>query len=182
VAADGASLRGLELSVRGDAGTPLQWLVNYTWSRATDLVSGVEVPRSWDQTHAGNVLVAYVWRSGWLLSVNGTLHTGWPTTPVTGRVVALPDGSTEIEPVLGPRNSTRFPTYARLDLKTGRSFQTTKGNVRLELTIVNVTDRENVCCLDEVQFQARPDGSIDTQRSYDTWMGITPSFQVLWTF
>jgi len=182
IAPESARLRGVELSVSGTQGPPLQWMVNYTWSSATDAVSGVAVPRSWDQTHAGNVLVAYGWRSGWFLSANGTVHTGWPTTPVTGRAVTLPDGSTEIEPVLGPRNSARFPTYARLDVKTGRRFQTAKGDVRLELSILNLTDRENVCCVDEIQFQARPDGGIETLTSYDTWMGITPSFQVLWSF
>jgi len=182
VAPKSARLQGVELSVRGDAGAPLQWMVNYTWSSAADVVSGVEVPRSWDQTHAGNVFVAYGWRSGWFLSANANVHTGWPTTPVTGRAVSLPDGLTEIEPVSGPRNSARFPTYARLDLKTGRGFVTAKGSLRLDLTIVNVTDRENVCCVDEVQFQARPDGGIETFTSYDAWMGITPSFQVLWSF
>jgi hypothetical protein len=182
VAPESASLEGVEFSLRGDAGAPLQWRVNYTWSRAIDVVAGMEVPRSWDQTHAGNVLVAYRWRPGWFLSVNATIHTGWPITPVTGRTVTLPDGSTEIEPVLGPSNSARLPTYARLDLKTGRAFETVKGNVRVELSILNVTDRKNVCCVDEVQFQAGADGSVDAQTSLETWMGITPSLQVLWRF
>ena len=182
VVPESATLQGLEVSVRGDAGAPLQWLVNATWSTATDVVSGLSVPRSWDQTYAGNFLVAYRWRLGWFLSVSGTIHTGWPTTPVTGSVVTLPDGSTEIQPVVGLRNSARFPTYARLDLKTGRAISTSKGNVRVELSIVNLTNRQNACCVDEFSFAALPDGRIDTQTTFDYWMGITPSFQVLWTF
>ena len=182
VAPQSARLQGVELSLNGEAGAPLQWLLNYTWSTATDVVSGRSVPRSWDQTHAGNVLVAYRWRPGWFLSVGGTIHTGWPTTPVMGSRVTRDDGSTTIEPVVGLRNSARFPTYARLDLKTGRAIATSKGNVRVELSITNLTDRENACCVDEVYFATGPGGRIETQTTFDYWMGITPSLQILWSF
>ena len=95
------------------------------------------------------------------------VHTvKWPTTPVTGSLVTQDDGSTTIEPVVGLRNSARFPTSARLDLKTGRAIATSKGNVRM----------------DELSFTALPEGRIDTRTTHDYWMGITPSFQVLWTF
>ena len=176
-----ATLQGVEVSVRGDGG-PLQWWAGYTWSRAVDVVAGAAVLRSWDQTHAGSVVVAYRWRPGWFLSWSGTVHTGWPTTPVTGRAVTLPDGSTAIEPVPGPRNSDRYPTYARLDLKAGRVIATGKGSVRVELSIKNVTDRENACCVDEVKFAAGSGGRIDSTTTLDYWLGITPSLQVLWTF
>ncbi len=182
VAPESAKLQGVEVSLRGEARVPLQWWASYTRSSAADVVSGIEAPRSWDQTHAGKFLVAYRWRPGWFLSVSGIIHTGWPTTPVTGSVVTLPDGSTEIEPVSGPRNSARFPTYARLDLKTGRAIATARGSVRVELSIVNLTDRSNACCVDEVQFEASPGGRIDTQTTYDYWPGITPSLQILWRF
>jgi hypothetical protein len=182
VAPESAVLQGLELSVRGNSGAPFQWMMSYTWSRAADMISGAEVRRSWDQPHAGSFLLAYQWRSGWFLSFSGTVHTGWPTTPVTGIPVTQPDGSTEIAPVLGPRNSTRLPAYARLDMKTGRSFATSKGVVRVELSVVNLTDRENACCVDEVQFEQGPSGRIEAATEYDYWMGITPSFQVAWSF
>jgi hypothetical protein len=147
-----------------------------------DRIVGVDVPRSWDQTHAGGVLLAYRWRPGWFLSASGTVHTGWPTTPVTGVMVTLPDGSTEIQAVPGPRNSLRFPTYARLDLKAGRAIATAKGNVRIELSIMNATDRQNACCIDEVRFAEVPGGGVHRTTVYDYWLGITPSLQVLWTF
>ena len=182
VVPESAELHGVEVSLRGDAGAPLQWFLNTTWSSAKDVIDGIEVPRSWDQPYAGNFLVAYRWQPGWFLSISGTVHTGWPTTPVTGRVVTLPDGSTQIEPVPGPRNSARFPTYARLDLKTGRTIATVKGSVRVELSIANLTDRKNACCVDEVHFEAGPDGLIQTTTDLKYWLGITPSLQVLWKF
>ena len=66
------------------------------------------------------------------------------------------DGSTTIEPVTGARNSTRFPIYARLDLRTGRDIVTRRGGIRVELSIVNVTDRDNACCVDEFRFALSP--------------------------
>jgi hypothetical protein len=181
VAPERAQLEGIELSVNG-GGASVTWFANYTWSRAMDLIDGLAVPRSWDQTHAGNVVVAYRGPRGWFVSAGGIVHTGWPTTPVAGRVVTGPAGGTEIETVFGPRNSARFSTYARLDVKTGREVATAKGNVRVELAVSNLTNRENACCIDEVQFAQRPDGSVATDVSYDTWMGITPTLQVVWRF
>jgi len=65
---------------------------------------------------------------------------------------------------------------ARQNVSSKRKAPTTA------LSIANVTDRQNVCCVDEVQFKADPDGRIETQTEYDTWMGITPTLQVLWAF
>jgi hypothetical protein len=182
VAPERAELSGIEVSLRGGGGGPLFWLASYTRSRATDVIDGVDVPRSWDQPHAGTALVAYRWASGWFASAAAIAHTGWPTTPVTGRVVTLPDGETEIEPVLGPRNSERLPVYARLDLKGGRAVSTRKGTFRFELIVANATNRENACCVDEVTFTQRPDGGVDAATTIDTWMGITPSFSATWEF
>jgi hypothetical protein len=182
VAPESAELRGVEVSVNGDPGARLQWWANYAWATAEDVIDGAKVPRSWDQTHAANFLLAYRWAPGWSLAVNGTAHTGWPTTPVTGRVVTLPDGTTEIAPVAGVRNSARYPVYARLDAKAGRTIATAKGSLSVELSIINLTDRSNACCVDEVYFEANAAGGIETRTTYDYWLGITPSLQVLWRF
>lgn len=182
VAPDRARSRGVELLLRGDTGEAFHWWLSYAWSSAEDVVNGNGVPRRWDQTHAGKLLVARRWRNGWSVTLSGTVHTGWPTTPVTGRIVTLPDGSTGIEEVLGPRNSDRFPTYARLDLKAARVFTLRGSRLRLELEVVNLTDRDNVCCVDEFLFASRPDGSLATAVESDYWLGITPSFSLLWEF
>ena len=59
---------------------------------------------------------------------------------------------------------------------------TRKGNVRVELSIANLTDRKNACCVDEVHFEAAPDGRVATSTDLKYWLGITPSLQVLWKF
>jgi len=177
IAPQSARLEGVELSLSGASTKALRWSTSYTWSKAMDVIDGAPVPRSWDQTHAGKFLVSYRWDRGWFLAMNGVVHTGWPTTPVEGELVG-----TTIEPVPGPRNSVRLPVYGRLDLRAGRTFATGKGSLRFELAVLNVTDRDNACCLDETRFVLEPDGEIGSRPTYDDWLGITPSLQVVWSF
>jgi hypothetical protein len=182
VAPTRARLRGAELLLRGDPKRSVHWWVSYARSAAEDVTDGREAPRSWDQTHAVKGLVGYRPSERWLLSLSGAAHTGWPTTPVTAELTTLPDGSTEITEVPGPRNSKRFPDYARLDLKASRVFSVARGRLRLNVEILNLTDRDNVCCVDEFLFEPRGDGTVDVVRELDYWLGITPSFSVSWEF
>lgn len=182
VAPSGAKLRGVEALLQGDSSRAFHWWTSYAWSEALDEIDGRDVPRSWDQTHAGKFLVGYRWDPGWSVSLSGTVHTGWPTTPASGELTTLPDGTQSVVPVLGPRNSDRFETYSRLDLKTGRTFALARGRLRVDLEILNVTDRRNECCVDEFLFDVQPDGTIHARRESVYWLGITPSFSVLWEF
>ena len=182
IAPDAARFRGVEISLAGTPARPLTWWIGYTWSYASDVIDGNEVPRSWDQTNAGRFLVGYRWDDRWSVSVSGSAHTGWPTTPVSAVVTTLPDGSTQIDPVVGPRNSTRFPLYARLDVKGSRAFTLAKGRLSLDLEIINVTDRDNVCCVDDFVFTPLAGGGLDSQPEFSYWLGFTPSFNVTWEF
>ena len=175
-------LRGAELLLRGDPGARIHWWASYAWSSAEDLIDGVEVPRSWDQTHAVKWLLGYRPGERWSLALSGTAHTGWPTTPVTAELTTLPDGSTGVVRVLGALNSDRFPTYGRLDLKVSRVLPLRDGRLRLDAEVVNLTDRQNACCVDELLFEVGADGTVDVEREVDYWLGITPSFSVSWEF
>jgi hypothetical protein len=94
----------------------------------------------------------------------------------------LPDGSIEYEAVPGERNTDRFSTYSRLDFKARRSVPLSSGRLWLTLEVVNLLDRDNPCCLNEVYFDEQPDGTVDARRDFDHWLGITPSFSILWEF
>ena len=148
---------------------------------ADDLIDGEEVPRRWDQMHAANLLVGYRVDDAWTAAVRVAYHSGWPTTPIDPLVV-MEGGETEIEQVFGPRNSARFSSYFRVDLKLSRAFTLQRGRLRLELEVVNVLDRENVCCVDAVEFELLPDGSIERETEFDTWLGITPTASIGWDF
>ena len=179
---DAARLRGAELFLGSDPTRRFAAWGSYAWSSAEDVVDGSSEPRAWDQPHA--VRLAAAWRpdARWTIALQGTARSGWPTTPVTGEAELQPDGSTEIVAVPGRRNSDRFEGYARLDLKTAYATPVARGRVRIEVDVTNVTDRKNVCCVDEFTFDTQPDGSISTRTDLDHWLGLTPSFQVLWSF
>ena len=98
------------------------WRAGYAFSSAEDVIGGEGVPRSWDQTHAGSFLGGYRVGDRWFFSLAGTAHTGWPTTPFRTDIVVDPGEEPDIAAVLGPRNSDRFPTYVRFDLKASGSF------------------------------------------------------------
>jgi len=182
VAPQSARLRGVELLLGGDPARRFTWWASYAWSAAEDSVNGRSQPRSWDQPHAGRLFAAYRWDERWSVSLLGTVRSGWPTTPVTAALTTLPDGSTEFVATPGERNSDRFPIYARVDVKASRSFPLSSGRLRLDLEITNLIDRKNTCCVDEFLFTTAADGSIEAEPVLDDWLGLTPSFSVLWEF
>ena len=85
----------------------------------------------------------------------------------------------EIEPVIGARNSRRFPTYIRFDFKARRVFDVRRGSLTLTVDIVNLTDRDNACCVDDFFFDPLPDGTVAVEEELDNWLGITPSASLL---
>ncbi len=182
ITADRARLRGLEALLQSPAPRALEAWISAGWSRADDVERGVSYPRSWDQTWSLRGLVGWRPDDRWLLALSMNAHTGWPTTPVTGEVVALPGGGTEAVAVVGKRNSDRYRDYLRFDLKAGRSFPLRKGRLRADLDIVNLTDRNNVCCIGDLFPVERGDGTVDVNKDIGFWLGITPSFSVLWEF
>jgi hypothetical protein len=70
-----AQSKGVEIAATGDPQAKLTWSASYTRSSAIDVIDGTSVPRSWDQPHAGKVLVAYRWNPGWFVAADATVHT-----------------------------------------------------------------------------------------------------------
>ena len=182
LAPEEANLRGAEIMMTAAPGTRLQWWAGYAWSTATDRIDGRDEPRSWDQTHTVRGLLAWRPNDRWSISFSGTVHTGWPTTPVTAENVVQPGGGVEPEIVPGERNSDRFPTYARVDLRAGRRFSPAWGRLGFEVEVTNLFNRGNVCCVDEFQFFTQPDGSVDAVADPERWLGLIPSFSLTMEF
>ena len=179
---DGARLKGVELLVQAPPGGRFYWRAGYAFSSAEDVIGGEGVPRSWDQTHAGSFLGGYRVGDRWFFSLAGTAHTGWPTTPFRTDIVVDPGEEPGIEEILGPRNSDRFPTYVRFDLKASGSFPVPAGSLRVELEVLNLFDRRNACCLDDVEVEVNPDGSVEVDSEVGFWLGLTPTVRMTWTF
>ena len=182
VAPDRARLRGVELLLRNPAERPLFWWLGYTLAAAEDQVGGRWTPRAWDQTHTVKFLYGYRAGDRWSMALSGVVHGGWPTTPVEGEIVMLPDGSLDTLLIIGPRNSDRLSGYRRLDVKARRSFALRRGKLWLTAEIANLLDTKNDCCVDEFIFEDGPPGPTRVTRVFDPWIGIRPSFNLLWEF
>ena len=176
VAPDEASAHGVELSVvyvepeRG-----LSWWASYVRARATDLVDGETVRRSWDQHHAAQLGIGH--DSGrWDLSAALGYHSGWPTTGLT--LEESPAGETIA--LIGPRNALELGSFASLDLRASRELTLRVGSLDVFVEISNATNRENPCCVD---FDLEEDASGEfLEQETDYWLPRLATFGVLWQF
>jgi outer membrane cobalamin receptor len=179
---DRAEARGLDLTLARNSGGPLGWWASYSRSSIEDEIDGRMVPRSWDQPHAFRFGLNYRRGETWEMGLAGVYHTGWPTTSIGGRTVQEPDGSTTFEPVLGPRNDVRFPDYHRLDLRVSRHFPVGRGRLTIFAEITNLYDRDNVCCVEDVEFLPQPGGGVRVERENGFWLQRVPSLGLTWRF
>lgn len=167
IAPDSARAEGVELLLTRKSPDPWNGWLSYAWSRARDRVDGVEIPRSWDQSHSlGGGLT---WADGgWQATLAGAWHTGWPTTPVHGLEI-------------GPRNSARYPDYASVDLRVSRDFELPRGALTVFGEVTNALDRRNPCCTDYT-YTLSDEGEPVVDRDYRHWLPLVPSVGVLWKF
>ena len=175
-----ARARGVELSAQQSAGS-LDWWASYTWSKVTDNIDGVDVPRSWDQRHSLQGGIG--WKSEkWALSAAASAHTGWPTTGLE-----LVENGTDIngEPIYvaipGERNAQQHGRYASVDVRLSRKFKLRRGSLLAFVEISNVLNRSNECCLDW-DFNENPASNDVLERGADYWMPLLPAIGILWEF
>ena len=177
VAATSGTVRGLELLLNRRGVGPWGWWLSYTWSQADDNIDGVDVPRGWDQTHSFNA--GLNWISGPLeVTLAGTWHTGWPTTPVM--LGEAPPG--EVPPVLiGERNATRFDAFKSADLRVAYTFALDKSELLTFVEFTNLLLQKNPCC---VEYSVRDTGGgvYTLNRDVDNWIRFAPNIGMLWRF
>jgi outer membrane receptor protein involved in Fe transport len=172
IAPERGKARGLELLLRTDPTARWSGWISGTLAHASDDIGGIEVPRSWDQRHAMTFSINHR-RTVWNVNVAGTYHSGWPTTPISARLV---DGRLVSEP--GPRGATRLPAYHRVDVRVSRSA----GPLSLFLEVLNVLDHTNVTRIDGFDFNIAQDGAVTPLAREESVLGILPSFGVTWRF
>jgi outer membrane receptor protein involved in Fe transport len=177
VAATSGSVRGLELLLNRRGAGPWGWWLSYTWSQADDNINGDEVSRSWDQTHSFNAGLNWI-NGPWDVTLAGTWHTGWPTTPVT--LGAAPPG--DVPPVvIGERNNTRFDAFKSVDLRVAYTFALENSELLTFVEFTNLLVQKNACC---VEYSERDTGGgvYTLDRDLDEWIRFAPNFGVLWRF
>ncbi len=182
IAPDSARARGLEIGLGSEAQRVFAWRASYALASAEDQIGGDWTPRSWDQRHTVKFNMDFRIHDTWRLSLAGQYHTGWPTTEMGAVAVANPDGSTGMQPVLGPRNALRYSPYHRLDLKVTRRFSVGRSNLALYFEVTNLYGRDNVCCAAGFTYLPQPDGSVRVERHDDTWTRQLPVVGMTWEF
>jgi outer membrane receptor protein involved in Fe transport len=170
IAPDSARADGVELLLTARPQSAWSGWFGYTWSRVEDRFSdSASVPRSWDQTHALNVGIA--WTHGpWVATLADLYHTGWPTTAVA----LTPQVS------IGARNAARFAAYNSLDFRVTRTFALSRGELDVFVEVTNAIASKNACCT-EYSVQ-NVNGSTTLVSETDYWLGLVPSAGVLWRY
>ena len=175
-----AQADGAEFSVTRAADN-WHWWASYTWSKVTDHIDGRDEYRSWDQRHA--VQAGFGWSGeSWDISLAASAHEGWPTTDLSLVQDGLdPDGEPVYVVVPGPRNALRHDDFASIDFRASRRFDVRRGTLTFFVEISNITDRQNVCCIDwDIADDAQ--GNPELEHSFDYWLPRLPAIGVLWEF
>ncbi len=174
VAASTGHIAGLELLIQDRSAQPWGWWLSYALSRAEETVDSGEIPRSWDQRDTFNGGVS--WTQGpWELSLAGTWHTGWPTTPVS----LAPGSSTQV--LIGEQNSARLDPFRSLDLRAAYTFELGGTRLLTFIELINTLGMKNPCCV-EYEVLDTGNGSAELKQSFDYWPRFVPNIGVLWTF
>jgi outer membrane receptor protein involved in Fe transport len=142
IAPGAAEAAGIELSVRRSLGYGFDASAAYALSRTTDDLGGRDIPRSWDQTHALNLDLA--WRhANTSASLLVGWHSGWPRTPVS---VVQSTPTLPASVAVGLRNSGRWGNYATADLRLAQTVPSSYGELTLWVDTTNLINRGNQCC------------------------------------
>jgi outer membrane receptor protein involved in Fe transport len=175
-----AQADGAEFSITRAADN-WHWWASYTWSKVTDHIDGRDEYRSWDQRHA--VQAGFGWSGdSWDISLAASVHEGWPTTDLSLIQDGVDPGGEPVYVVVpGPRNALRHDDFASIDVRASRRFDVRRGTLSVFLEISNITDRDNVCCIDwDITDDAQ--GNPVLESSFDYWLPRLPAIGVLWEF
>jgi TonB family protein len=158
---------GTQFLLRHDlAGRFFGWLsYSILRSERTDGGSKEYRPFDLDQTHVFTALASYDLGAGFEIGTRFRYSTGYPRTPV---VRAVYDSRTDsYQPVFGPHNSIRIPSFYQLDARLAKRFKL-GGTAQLEayLDVQNVTNHGNP---EEIVYNFNY-----TQKSYITGLPVLP--------
>jgi hypothetical protein len=132
---------GAELLVHFTSSILSGWL-SYTFSRSERRQSSSAPFRlfDYDQTHVLSA-VAMASYAGFSLGARLRVASGMPRTPVTGAYFSA--SIVTYEPIFGPQNSERLPTFSSLDLRVEKIFRVKRFAVTPYFEGINLTNRKN---------------------------------------
>jgi len=146
--ADGYST-GFEMLLKRSSGRLQGWL-GYTFSITRRTLGDLVFYPKHDRRNNINVVLNYDLGKDWRLGFIFTFGTGTPYTPVLGKYAHYRwnpyhnQTDFEIYNRLGAKNSTRYPTYHRMDLSIRKTWKFWGMTSYPYFQIINVYNRDNV--------------------------------------
>ncbi|MCB9648362.1 MAG: TonB-dependent receptor [Deltaproteobacteria bacterium] len=134
---------GMEVYLRQELAFGLSGWLSYTLSQArrTDAGATSSRPFDYDQTHILTLVARYALPADWALGVRWRLVSGRPTTPFAGGVFV--DERDGYEPIPGPTNSGRLPSFHMLDVRVDKRWTFDQWAFTAYLSVSNVYNRAN---------------------------------------
>ena len=192
---ESTTANGVEVYLNHDRGSRFAWRGSYALARTRERIASVanlNVPDELlsfgpendapnDQRHAANVDL--IWRPNPKWTVNFALayHSGWPITLAVAEPTNRPDGEPDIVTRPEELYSSRLPSYHRADVRVSRRYRLARGDVRVFLELINLTNRENVFAYD-YERSVDASGTPFLNRDTESWFPILPSLGMSWTW
>ena len=133
---------GAELLVHFRSSSILSGWLSYTLSRSERRQAASAAYRlfDYDQTHLLSA-VATASHAGFSLGARLRVASGMPRTPVTGAYLNSTIGSAQ--PIFGPQNSDRLPSFCSLDARIEKTFRGRRFALTPYFEGLNLTNRKN---------------------------------------
>ncbi len=190
--ANKGTAKGMEFYLKYDSGEKISWWLSYVLSEAKDNVTDVNFagkmtertgnqPRPWDQRHTLNIDAYYRLNASWQFNIAWQYRSGWSFTDFDVVRLRRSDGTFAYFHDYGTFNTSRYPSYQRLDARINKHFYTSKGKITVFVHVINALNHTNVSGADHEILSADASGFTAIKQK-ETWLGITPFAGVIWEF
>lgn len=169
--------RGFEVTLQRRSANKLTGWISYAYSHSdlTDSQTGLTFPSDVDQRHTVNVYGSYRFNETWNLSSEWRYGSGQPV-PGFYRQAGNVVGTNYFLSSL--RNTTRLPSYNRLDIRVNKAFLFEKWKLTLSGEVINVTNSNNrrYAGFDGYGFDGRVFGQLDRVLPFLPSAGVVVEF------
>ena len=186
IPADGLSY-GVDVLLRQLERGPLSGWLAYSYAVSTRERDGVRYAPAQDRRHNVNAVASWALSDRMTLGARFGFGTGLPYTDIVGQIVrrtydpatntwTVYNGFQAHEPVGGARNTSRYPSFQRLDLMLSRRFTRGRTTWTPYLQVVNAYNRRNVFIYTFDYTANPPEREATSQFPFLPSLGLTVEF------
>ena len=178
---------GFDVMLRQLERGPLSGWVAYTYGVSSRRRGALEYFPAQDRRHNLNAVASWTLGRRTTLGARFGFGTGLPFTDIVGQIVrrtydpgnnawTLYNGVQPFEAVGGDRNTSRYPTFQRLDLMLAQRYTKGRANISPYLQIVNAYNRKNVFIYTFDYTNNPPERQATSQFPFLPSIGLTVEF------